>query len=459
MAKSWTKAKTEAIATTEEKKKVEIPQAGFKEPAPIEGVGNVWYDPNTGKFFRETEDKTWIDYRDPDFRRYLKYCHFTTKIFEGQTISPLEKLQVEVHQHRRVAFAGEIAGYPAGLHRMSNDWVLIPKGLRLMKPKRGSWATIKTLVNEALGMQQRYFYGWLKSAMETLTYGAPFRAGQMLAMAGPSGAGKSLIQNLLTAIFGGRCCKPYDFLVGVDRFNSTLLGAEHWMIEDDASSTDIRARRHFAAKIKNTVVNMVHDYKPKHRDHISVCPFIRLTMTLNSNPESMLVLPPLDEDVEDKIMLLKATKIVPRFKEDDIAGRVAFSEKMNAEIPALLYQLQKTPIPKDLRDHRYGVKTYHHPGLKNALQKLSPEERLLNIIDGCDFFDGFTTRREGTAFEIEKELKNHDKNGDAQKLFSFNTACGTYLARLATNRPERVTILSERKGQNIYLIVQEKKGA
>ena len=97
------------------------------------------------------------------------------------------------------------------------------------------------------------------------------------------------------------------------------------------------------------------------------------------------------------------------------------------------------------------MKTWHHPDLLSALDALAPETRLLSLIDEVLFTDweqdyGFlkTAGRakeswQGTAEELERLLRGHTAFGyEAEKLFSWPTACGTYLGRLAKKHPSRV---------------------
>jgi hypothetical protein len=46
----------------------------------------------------------------------------------------------------------------------------------------------------------------------------------------------------------------------------------------------------------------------KHREALTLDPIWRMTISLNEEPESLQVLPPLDESLEDKIIILRATK-------------------------------------------------------------------------------------------------------------------------------------------------------
>ena len=76
------------------------------------------------------------------------------------------------------------------------------------------------------------------------------------------------------------------------------------------------------------------------------------------------------------------------------------------------------------------------------ISQLAPEMKLLNLIDRCVFpEDGFTLNDEYTmtAYELENKLQaNAETKYDANKLLTWNLACGTYLGRLANKYPERV---------------------
>jgi hypothetical protein len=79
------------------------------------------------------------------------------------------------------------------------------------------------------------------------------------------------------------------------QFNSELFAAEHLMIEDEIASTDIRNRRSFGARIKDFTVNDLQSYHAKRVDALSIEPFWRVSITVNDEPEDLLILPPIDE--------------------------------------------------------------------------------------------------------------------------------------------------------------------
>jgi mono/diheme cytochrome c family protein len=214
-----------------------------------------------------------------------------------------------VQLERNVTYAGPLSGHKVGVYDMPGGRVLVTDSPRLIEPKAGSWETLKALLVGLLTDehfdQTPYLFGWLKVALESLRAGQR-RTGQALAIAGPSGCGKSLLQQLITELLGGRMAKPFDFMVGATPFNAHAFTAEHLVIEDEAASSDIRTRRTFGAYLKGIAANTCQSCHAKNRQPVTLTPFWRLSIPLNDEAENLMVLPPLDESLEDKIILLRA---------------------------------------------------------------------------------------------------------------------------------------------------------
>jgi len=333
--------------------------------------------------------------------------------------------------------------------------VLVVKGANYVQPKQGDWSTIKRFVETLLPDQTDYLYGWLKAAFRTLREGAPFRPGQLLAIAGPAGCGKSLLQNILTEMFGGRVAKPYKYMTGKTNFNSELFYAEHLAIEDEAASTLIHDRRTFGANIKNMLVNETQPYYRKAREALTLSPFWRVSCTLNDEPESLMVLPPLDSDLLDKIILLKASFAKFPFESDDIKSRKKFREQISRELPAFLAFLSSWRVPDRMKDQRYGIQAWQHPELMEALADLAPQSALLSLIDAIKPWDAFNAPFKGTAMALKEILLEKDKHNRVNTLLKWNSACGAYLARLAKSNPDRVRLCGRPGNKAIWEILPE----
>jgi len=298
-------------------------------------------------------------------------------------------------------------------------------------------------------------FAWLKIAYEALRAGL-WRGGPAIALAGPRGCGKSLLQNLFTLILGGRSAKPYRYMSGGTQFNADLFGAEHLMIEDEHSSTDIRARRAFGSNIKQFTSNRDQSCHGKNRQALTLTPFWRVSISVNDEPEAMMVLPPLSDSehdsLGDKIILLSAQKAEMPLPTVENEGWQKFWCTLIAELPAFLDFLMNWNIPDELRHPRFGLKAWQHPRLLVALDALAPETRLLTLIDegifrGHEVAQGVIAysgrdkpKWEGTAEKLESLLCDFNSPfcNEARRLLSWPSATGTYLGRLAHKHPDRV---------------------
>ncbi|MFN7341982.1 MAG: primase-helicase family protein, partial [bacterium] len=124
-----------------------------------------------------------------------------------------------------------------------------------------------------------------------------------LALAGRRGCGKSLLIDLIELILGQRRANPYAFFTGKTNFNADLAGAELLAVDDEAGSSDIRSRKNFAANIKSCLFSGKIRVEAKHRCAFTFAPVWRMVIALNDEPEALLILPPMTEDIKDKIHL------------------------------------------------------------------------------------------------------------------------------------------------------------
>ena len=264
-------------------------------------------------------------------------------------------------------------------------------------------ALIDGLLNDQQVDQHPYLYGWLKIGYETLRAGER-RPGQALVLTGVHDCGKSLMQNLITIILGGRAARPYQFMSGLTPFNSDLFEAEHLMIEDEQASTDIRARRNFGAQLKNITVVDWQRCHAKNRVAISLSPFWRLSVTVNDEPENLMVLPPIDDSIEDKLIILRASKFKMPMRTATLEQRKVFWQRLIDELPAFLDFLLQWEIPRELISERFGITHFHHPDILQAINNLAPEYRLLRLIEDELFLPGETDAWKGSAEQLERRL-------------------------------------------------------
>ena len=406
---------------------------------------NTYYDMARKEYLWPLASGGWIPLNETQCKRHLRADGYRTKPEEGEPISAVDKALIELQVRRGVDYAGPLAGHRAGHYRMQGKDILVTTSPVIPKPEPGEWPTIMALLDSLLfdvdHDQLGTFYAWVKTFLESLMHGPP-RTGQALALCGPIGCGKSLLQVLLTILMGGRVSKPYQFALGESGFNADLFQAEHLCIEDEAPSTDMRARRTLGAFIKGVAANQVHRLHAKNRDAVTLEPLWRLTISCNDEPEHLLTLPPLDESILDKIIMLRCSRPETPFNDGTPTGRRDYWNRLVSEVPAFVHHLLGWQIPEHLACSRFGVKAFQHPALVEALLELSSERKCLSLIEMA-----VDLPWEGTAEELERLLREHSSTRyEAGQLLKWQAALGTFLGRLSKTDPERVMRMPREHG-------------
>src|SRR5690242_19598043 len=271
----------------------------------------IYFDHRSGNYWVRNNRGQWIRFSETSLKRLLKSKGLSAECSKMERLSQVDEAILQIQTTQDVNYAASLAGYTTGLYQLNGGRILVTDSPVIIQPAPGEFPILSAILDGMLNHgdfdQRPYLYGWLKIGYECLIT-AKKRPGQTLAMAGPVSSGKSLLQNLITQILGGRAAKPYRYMSGQTPFNSELFQAEHLMIEDEVASTDIRTRRHFGTNIKQVTVNVVQSCHPKGLPAISLEPLWRTTITLNDEPENLLILPPFDESIIDKIILMKVFK-------------------------------------------------------------------------------------------------------------------------------------------------------
>lgn len=434
-----------------------------KADKPPSGV-EVFYDVRDGSYWYKLSGR-YVSLKKSDILMHFRAAGLREDIFfDGQREIdwPLYNSQL----HSMIDYAGSLAGHRTGIFRdgskrqflitdePANIWDDLPS--EASEPKFFS-AFIQELLPDG---QWRDFCFWSAIGLRSLIRG-DFQPGQVVVLAGPSGCGKSLLQQIITAIFGGRTANPFRYMMGLTQFNKDLCGAEHWAIEDPSTTTDLRARRHFGAMLKECTVNLYFSIHQKGKDALSLPIFRRVTISVNDEPENIVVVPPLDPSIQDKVFLFHCKKVVEAFKEfrtvngtpallpevksDGDVDRKAVWKHIESEIPLIRNWLLKSfvTVAPDARDDRFGIRSWHHPDLLSELVAFSPEYRLLNLIDQVLWSDVKQGEPlvpwKGRAVELEKVLRESKFGFEVEKALRHTNQAGSYLGKLAKSEPHRIT--------------------
>jgi len=431
-----------------------------ENPVPFEVIQElpfeVWYHAPSGKFFIKDSRDKYIQIIREALKIKIARCGFNSRIQEGENVSERDAMIDDIMASYNVDHVGELAGYQSGVHTINNARILVTKSPTIIEGDKRPYQILSQIFegmfNSGDIQQLDFVYGWLKLARESVVNSNP-SPGQCLVLAGPKNCGKSLFQDIVTEILGGRIGKPYSYMAGKTEFNSDLFAAEHWVIADEIPHRDISHRRAFGARIKDCTVNKSMQYQGKFKESLTLTPCKRLTISLNDESDNLMILPPLDESLIDKIIMLKVA--TPEFPLDSsgVVNRHGLWNTIKDELPGLIDHIEQFKISGENLDTRFGLKGFQHPELMDALEELNPESKLLELIDQHLLSDNKPW--EGTSINLEAELLDSysDCRRQAEKILKHPMAAKKYLMHLKKKHPNRIST-RESNGKSLWVIRQ-----
>lgn len=407
-------------------------------PPPRPGVVDCYFDSLSGNFYANDSYGRFQRWARDDLKLLLRRNGYFTTGRHADGLSYLESEMVRIVQERNVDYAGPLGGFDPGFYTIHTSRVLVTRGPERIEGRAGNCNLLSDFFEELLGKQRGVLYGWLKTALQSLRDGPPWRPGQLLCLAGQPKCGKSVCQSLITPLFGGRVSRPYEYLAKGTNFNADIYGAEHGLIGDENHATDNKSRRNFGAAIKKLVVEPCHYIHAKGKTPITLTPFVRLTLSLNDHPSALLVLPSLDSDVKDKIILLRANAVNFEKRVKRFGSFAAWEIAARDQLPAFVHKLRTWKVPDSLADTRYGVVSFHDPDLVQEVDDLSDEERLLALVDTYIFTNLGPHHFSGTSTELEKDLSKAIGPHAALHMAKYSGRFGHLVAILLKKYPGRI---------------------
>lgn len=414
-------------------------------------------------------------------------------------MSDIDRALLHITQNRTLDRAIEaLAGYRAGIHDVKGFQILVRRGPRLIEPEEGEFMLIENLLAGRLipddGDRTQFdrFNYWMQRAVEGI-YGDAQLNTQVLILAGPAGSAKSRLQHMiLTPLLGGRSGDPSRYVFGETTFNETWMGCEHLLIEDPRPSMKPHDRLQFAQILKSLTVNEEQSLHGKGKPEFGTKARFAVSISINDDPDSLRILPPLTPDFRDKVMMFRVHKRELPMPTRTPAERKAFADAVADELPAYLFWLLNVcKVPDEIASDRFGVLHYQDPELAAALWEDTPSGELLAPIDGTDILDGqehpvslFEARgsrdaREalkdpefqsesaarrflrssaaslrrvwiGASKDLQDVLERSRHRSAALKLIGHN-AVARMLGRLAEDRPDRVANF-RRRNRRFWII-------
>lgn len=416
----------------------------------FKGAADVrrWYSSAPTTFWVENAAGDWIELAHGGFKEYLLgNQHLKLRGFkeEGEAQSPLDAEIVETMVNHRLDYVGPLAGWNKGFQQIDRTKVLVSVDPRLMKPQEGTWQTFFDFLSGLLGHDARQletFLYWLKHGLEAMYEGRP-RNGMALVLAGEAGCGKTLLKEFIRIMFGGGEVYPYSFMIGRDMFNSELVECPLWVVDDEAADTSLAMRLKFGAEVKKIVANSAMKCRGIHRDGITLTSMKRLVICVNIEPDRLLVLPPIDDDIADKMLICKCVAPAPwPMPMSTHEEKQVFFENILSELPAFIQHVLNIDIPGDYLG-RFGVRHYHHPEVVESLLAISPEMQMAEQIERELFktaMDGISWT--GSPSDLYRRMVGPDSVLTPREKDKFPQAAwlGRRLAKLSARFPGRYEV-------------------
>jgi len=428
------------------------------------------YDSVGKKFWWRNRRGEWVGRDKAAAQLKLKKAEtLSAAATSSEKLSPLDDRLLDIMETDCVDYVGRLAGWKQGFYDQGMRF-LCTHSPALPVPEAGDWPTLKRIFAAVLGGvdlpegddsividQSDFFFAWWRHGLESLRDSRP-TSGLAMCLAGDAGSGKTLLKELVKTSFGGREVYAYAHFIGRDNFNGEMIEAELLTIDDETADTSMKARLHFGAEIKKVVANSAMRFRGMMREATTLTTFKRLFICVNREPDRLMVVPPLDDDIKGKLSLLLAynSNLFNRIERNSTEEKKDLGECLEKELPHFMYWLLNEFEPGEELHGRFGCRELHHPELLKELFTLSPEQTLLQQIDRTlvGYFEcAVNDYWEGSAQALLNLLSAEDSplSSKEVKLLPQETWVGRRLKKLAEHDPGRI-IFKKTSGGNLWRI-------
>lgn len=290
---------------------------------------DCWFDSARRRFWHRSDSGQWVDKSESQMIRWL-IDRGVSPNPDGQPLKPIERKLLDIETNHVVDYAGPYAGRRAGVFDDGYGRLLVTRELQLIEPlkpgvepdsmmdcKGWGWPTLGWFLKGLLIGEEEAgdgewvvydqfekFLVWVQYAVQSLHY-AEYTTDMCLVLAGETNCGKTLLDRILEALLGGVSEDPFEYMAGGDDFNGELLKTCLLSVDDKSSDSSIKTRKRLAAMVKQFVAAGKLRLRLMRTEAMRVRPISRLYFATNVNPDALKVLPPLSDDVRDKMLILK----------------------------------------------------------------------------------------------------------------------------------------------------------
>jgi hypothetical protein len=331
-----------------------------------------------------------------DVRLHLKTrCNISSKLGKDEECSDCDRAEKLVQELKFIDGAAALVYRQPGLYNFQNKQILNTCRTQVLQPANESadYGENFPFIGEFLSLmfpdstQHQLFLAWVKRTYVGGLHYSPSQ-GQALFIAGHPSAGKTfLATHVLSHLLAkGVHADPTQYLIGLSNFNEELYESPLWCIDDKTAGDNEKQRRDYAERLKAAVANREFMSYGKHRKPVAIEWLGRILVTCNDDSESVRILPDLDMNNADKVIMLRAERGSGEFLDNvpSVPGQTHDEyrqRKVAEDLPHFAAWLRDWEPPKEVVGRsRFGVISYHHPDLVERVREASPNQQVAELL-------------------------------------------------------------------------------
>jgi hypothetical protein len=421
-------------------------------------VMEYYYD-GRAYWFKNGTDR-WYDAKVENVARSLRVHGIKTDSKKGA--SQMDRVIHAIETQRRVDAAAPILFDSREIVDIGNTRILNINYRTAIAPAESGdeshWKWLKEWIWPCFGEEQLPYWlaYWKRKYMAALNYEQV--QSQLIVLAGGPAQGKTLLNRKVMGDSIGGWADAAPYLQGKTNFNKTIAEHPHWVVDDPQTSIDLDRHRQFSESLKSHVANPTVIYHPKFKDATELPWTGCMCLTVNTDAHSLSVLPTLDNNILDKIMLFQFEPHQHKFYSNKETEGI-----IRKELPYFLrWLIDYTPPVHVLwpENPRFGIRPYHHPRMVESANEDSAATKLEEILDrwasSIRRDDKAKKEWKGTATDMFSGIMGVDE-GMLKPLLSRYTPVrlGRELRMLANRPSSRVLRHVTHHGKTWYIISVE----
>lgn len=382
----------------------------FYESRIIAAAKDLWHDGN--HYWHVLPNERWVRKTKEDLSLYLKVGRGLCPDRIKDEPSEVDQAIFHIQQYNRVDAALPFVLQKEGVVFRDGGRYLNVSNVRATKPAECpvvEWGDRFPLMARWLCREELFVTTWQWDVfMAWLQYfyagglALDVQKGQSIFIAGPPDHGKTLLSTILVGGLVGGTFDVTSYLLGETSFNGSLFNSPLWCVDDSQPGKDPKSHAHFSAMVKKLTANQSFEFNAKFRDTSLINWRGRLIVTMNTDPESLMMLPDPEISILDKISMF-------RMKErTDFKFPPRVDQIIAAELPYFARWLLTWTPPQETQERgRFGVVPCHDEWLLDQSRMAGRSNEFREVLDMWSksyFADASVTEWVGTSSELLMEL-------------------------------------------------------